>query len=93
VRPEGGSISIASKCHKGHLVITVQDDGPGEATDEHESHQLGLSSLQERLQSLFGGFAVLTTKVQPNGFEASFQIPDNWEFESGSLPGENPEHA
>jgi two-component system, LytTR family, sensor kinase len=93
VRPEGGSISIASKCHKGYLVITVQDDGPGAATDEHESHQLGLSSLQERLQNLFGGFAVLTTKVQPSGFEASFQIPDNWEFESGSPPGENLEHA
>jgi two-component system, LytTR family, sensor kinase len=92
--PEGGSISIASTYYEGRLTVTVRDDGPGEARDERESHQLGLSSLRERLNNLFGSDAVLTTTAHSNGFEARFEIPNHGDYDTSPFSGENNiEHA
>jgi sensor histidine kinase YesM len=81
VRPEGGSIWITSTCHNGRLVVTVRDDGPGECFADGKSHQFGLRSLRERLSNLFGSAATLTTTSGPNGFEASFELPEHGEYE------------
>jgi len=88
VRPEGGCIWITSTCRDGGLVVTVRDDGPGEGFAEGKSHQFGLSSLRERLSNLFGSAATLTTTSGPDGFEASFEIPEHGEHEGPSVGSE-----
>jgi len=80
VRPEGGSIWIRCSCNSrdGKLTVSVRDDGPGGPLNEVEgqSHQFGLRSLRERLGSAYGPSADLRVQSGPEGFEASFTVPN-----------------
>jgi len=77
IRPEGGSIWINCSCLDGNLTISVRDDGPGDGLNgsNGQSHQFGLRSLRERLQSAYGPSADLQIRSGPQGFEAAFVIP------------------
>src|SRR5437016_1513054 len=75
VRVEGGSIWIKCACRDDRLTISVRDDGPGGGVDAGQSHQFGLRSLRERLQSAYGPSADLRVQSGPEGFEASFVVP------------------
>jgi two-component system LytT family sensor kinase len=75
VRPEGGSIWITTNCKNGNLIVTVQDDGPGQSAEAANSHQFGLRSLRERLHSSFGPGSDLNIQNGPVGFCVSFSIP------------------
>ena len=82
VRPEGGSIWIRCSCNSngkdGKLNVSVRDDGPGGSPNETEgqSHQFGLRSLRERLRSAYGPSVDLRVQSGPEGFEASFTVPN-----------------
>lgn len=77
IRPEGGSIWITCSCQDGKLTVRVRDDGPGSNLNgaEGQSHQFGLRSLRERLQSAYGPSADLHVQSGPQGFEAAFVVP------------------
>jgi sensor histidine kinase YesM len=77
VRPEGGSIWIKCSCQDGKLTVRVRDDGPGSSLNgaDGPSHQFGLRSLRERLQSTYGPSANLHVQSGPQGFEAAFVVP------------------
>jgi len=89
VRPEGGSICISGKCHNDRMQVSVKDDGPGEMTEGHTSHQIGLRSLRERLVNSFGDEASFTTHAGEDGFEARLEVPVNPErlYKSPGEPG------
>ena len=87
VRPQGGSIWIKCSCRDGRLVVTVRDDGPGDASATGPSHQFGLRSLRERLQSAYGPAGDLQIHNGGEGFEASFVVPSS---ESVSVQREQP---
>jgi sensor histidine kinase YesM len=75
IRPEGGSIWIASRCRNGGLEVSVRDDGPGVGSAMSESHHMGLRSVRERLVAAFGSSAELRIAPNPDGFHASFIVP------------------
>ncbi len=75
IRPEGGSIWIKCSCRDGRLTVTVRDDGPGDGSAAGQSHQFGLRSLRDRLQSAYGPAGDLRIHTGRDGFEASFVVP------------------
>jgi sensor histidine kinase YesM len=75
VRPEGGSIWITTSCQGANLLVSVQDDGPGQSAEAAGSHQFGLRSLRERLCAAFGPDADLRVSTSSAGFSASFSVP------------------
>jgi LytS/YehU family sensor histidine kinase len=80
--PAGGKIWISSTYGSGRLAVMVRDEGQSEeATSDEKSHRYGLNSLRTRLDSLFGPAASLTTIRGPNGFIASFEVPEHGEYE------------
>jgi len=75
-RPEGGSVWITGRVKDVGLEVSVRDDGPGRSPAGSPSHQLGLRSVRERLVAAFGPTAELRVQHRPDGFEASFLIPN-----------------
>jgi LytS/YehU family sensor histidine kinase len=76
-RPEGGTIWIQTSFAADALSVSVRDDGPGATISPVESHHLGLRSLRERLELLYGECATLTTRNSSSGFEARFVVPSH----------------
>jgi len=73
-RPEGGRIEITARASETQLQVRVRDDG-GNGLPAQNGTQIGLSSLRERLQAIYGDAAQLTIDSSPAGFEVSFTVP------------------
>jgi two-component system, LytTR family, sensor kinase len=73
-RPEGGRIAITARAGDAQLHVRVRDDG---CNGQHAQNgkQIGLSSLRERLQAMYGDAAQLMIDSSPAGFEVSFTVP------------------
>jgi signal transduction histidine kinase len=81
-RREGGRVDVAAFAEDGRLSIRVEDDGPGfDAATLPAGH--GLDNLQSRLMAMFGSAAALGVLRKPNGFTASFTLPQR---EADAIP-------
>src|SRR5215471_4309323 len=76
----GGRITITTSVCDGHTIIEVHDDGLG-MTEERLEHALGdgigLSNVNERLQTIYGPpYHLKLTSVPGQGTSVSVQIPE-----------------
>jgi len=76
----GGRITITTSVSDGHTIIEVHDDGLG-MTEERLEHALGdgigLSNVNERLQTIYGPpYHLKLTSVPGQGTSVSVQIPE-----------------
>ncbi|MBX2821790.1 MAG: histidine kinase [Rhodothermaceae bacterium] len=74
---EGATISIRAKHEAPNLILSVQDDGPGaELSSVWNAQGLGINTLKERIQALYGSHAELDVKTSPGeGFCATLKLP------------------
>jgi len=76
----GGCITIRTRLRDAHMVIEVHDDGLG--MSEERLHQaldggIGLSNVNERLQTIYGAnYQLKLTSVPGFGTTASVEIPE-----------------
>ncbi len=78
-REEGGSVRIAAKTHRGTLLFTIADDGPGlnhAAPNNSKSSGVGLKNTRERLKQLYGNDQAFTLAPNvPHGLVITINIP------------------
>jgi LytS/YehU family sensor histidine kinase len=72
-RPEGGRIALRARVSDHRLVLTIEDDGPGNGVKA--GNGLGVGSVRERLSVLYGGTASLETHQLPQGYRVSLILP------------------
>jgi sensor histidine kinase YesM len=73
-RIDGGEIRIGGELKDGLLRLEVVDTGGG--FEENAQGGLGLSSIRERLQSLYGAKGRLILEpIQPHGVKAVIEVP------------------
>ena len=80
----GGTIRIAARLERNHLVLTVEDDGAGIATEppaprpgeRARGSGTALANIRERLRQAHGSAAALRLDgVVPHGVRASLSLP------------------
>lgn len=79
-RIEGGRIHIRARVNQSHLVVEVEDDGPGVpegwSIPAARGHGTGLANLRERLQALYGQAADLAVgRAASGGVLVTARIP------------------
>ena len=72
-RLEGGTIRIEARADHGQLLIAVTDDGVGFA--QHWREGTGLSSVRQRLATLYGSAGSMTIERTPRGASVSITMP------------------
>lgn len=73
-RIDGGEIRIRGELKDGLLRLEVVDTGGG--FEEKADSGLGLSSIRERLQSLYGDKGrLILEQIQPHGLKAIIEVP------------------
>jgi hypothetical protein len=72
-RPEGGRIMLGARLEAGQLVLTVDDDGAGGLVGEGTG--IGVSSVRERLQVLYGDAASVEAGPRDRGFGVTLRLP------------------
>jgi two-component system, LytTR family, sensor kinase len=76
----GGRITIATMLRDGHAIIEVRDDGlgmSGERLERALSGGIGLSNVNERLQTIYGAhYHLKLTSVPGQGTCARMEIPE-----------------
>jgi signal transduction histidine kinase len=72
-RPEGGRIALRARVADHRLLLTVEDDGPGNGVKA--GNGVGVGSVRERLAVLYGGTASLETRRLPHGYRVSLDLP------------------
>ncbi|HZR24720.1 MAG TPA: histidine kinase [Vicinamibacterales bacterium] len=76
----GGRITITTKLRDAHMLIEVHDDGLGMSEERLEQAMqggIGLSNVNERLQTIYGASSQLKlTSVPGRGTTASVEIPE-----------------
>ena len=73
-RPEGGRIALQARVADDRLLLTVEDDGPGNGAKAGNGVGVG-SVARERLAVLYGGAATLETRQLPTGYRVSLDLP------------------
>lgn len=72
-RPEGGTLRVRAAREDGHLLLAVEDDGPGLADS---GDGIGLANLRERLEQLYGAEQRLDLIDRPgHGVRVEITIP------------------
>jgi signal transduction histidine kinase len=66
-RPGGGAVSVRVERSGDHLVIVVEDDGPGFTAQARDGGGLGLANTRARLERLYGDAATLEARNGPGG--------------------------
>jgi len=77
-RIEGGRISIRVRVNDAHLIVEVEDDGPGlpEGWSIHAGQGTGLMNLRERLRALYGQAGDLVVgRASSGGVLVTARIP------------------
>lgn len=76
-RAEGGEVRVAAERGPDHVVLRVEDSGPGSSSEEIlGSARLGLRLLRERLAHLYGNRAALRFSTGADGyFIARMSLP------------------
>ncbi len=74
VQRNGASIHIRAHREAGAICFEVSDTGPGFSPDSLPLGH-GLDTLRQRLESVFGAGAILTTRRLNPGMEVAFRIP------------------
>jgi hypothetical protein len=70
------AVRVAARCDGQHLVMTVEDDGPGPNAGSRAGAGMGLGATRERLAMLFGEAASLTLEPRaPRGAVATLALP------------------
>ncbi|MEW6321333.1 MAG: histidine kinase [Acidobacteriota bacterium] len=72
-RPDGGRIEIRARLEGRRLRISVADDGRGAA--DSSGSGLGLASLRQRLQAMYGEDATLRLQRRDPGFLVELDLP------------------
>jgi two-component system sensor histidine kinase AlgZ len=66
-RERGGSLEVSARRDGGHLLLRVDDDGPGPGGSTHAGTGTALSDLRSRLALLYGEAASLRVGDRPSG--------------------------
>jgi two-component system, LytTR family, sensor kinase len=76
-KASGGTVRLGGYLEAQHLVLTVQDDGPGPAAgDTARGTGVGLDALRQRLAARFGDAAtLLVASTQGEGFTVTLRLP------------------
>lgn len=76
-REGGGQVSIAARRHDAHIMLSVEDDGPGENGSRHRGTGTGLDTLRGRLELAYGGSAHLRTGIRAvrDGYRVELRLP------------------
>lgn len=72
-RPDGGRIEVRARVEDRQLVLSVTDDGQGDAGTGGGG--LGMGSVRRRLAAMYGDRAALTVKTVPTGFSVTILLP------------------
>jgi two-component system sensor histidine kinase AlgZ len=72
--PAGAEIRISARLQSGHLVLIVQDTGPG-FTADMIPHGHGIDTLQSRLNALCGEGARLSITLEDTGTHVAVLLP------------------
>jgi hypothetical protein len=74
-RSNGGNVAIHARVADRRLQITIENDKPEFATDNHDQgHGVGLANTRSRLKALYGEDAIATT-TQTERFRIAVSIP------------------
>jgi len=74
-QPGAGVVTVGARRDGDRLVVTVDDDGAGMATDEAPPGH-GIANTRERLHALYGDSAALTIdRARPRGTTAVLRVP------------------
>ncbi|PLK27234.1 sensor histidine kinase [Novosphingobium sp. TH158] len=68
------TIAIAARSEFGQLVISVADDGPAPASEEH-GMGIGLANVRDRLNARFGDAAGFVSGPVPGGYRTELRLP------------------
>jgi two-component system sensor histidine kinase AlgZ len=75
-REGGGSLAVSVRREGGHLLLRVDDDGPGPGGSPHAGTGTALSDLRSRLALLYGEAASLRVGERPpGGCRVELRIP------------------
>jgi two-component system sensor histidine kinase AlgZ len=66
-REAGGKLAVCARREGGHLLLRVDDDGPGPRGSAHAGTGTALSDLRDRLALLYGEAATLSVGDGPGG--------------------------
>lgn len=80
--PDGGRVAVASRLEGNHVVITVEDSGPGfpvEVLDggvnPSRPDGIGLANTRGRMEALYGPEAMLLENLPTGGARITLRIP------------------
>ena len=78
-RPEGGTLAIRARSHRGDLQIEVWDDGDGVSQQQlAESTGLGLKTVRRRVELYYEDLATMTITSAPgSGMTVSLRLPQD----------------
>jgi LytS/YehU family sensor histidine kinase len=74
VQRQGADILIRARLVNNQIELEVHDTGPGFSPDSLPAGH-GLDTLQQRLSSIYGEAATLTTRKLDPGMEVAFRVP------------------
>ena len=66
-RTDGGWVGVAARLHANHLILIVEDDGPGLGNSTHVGTRSSWKDLKSRLRLLYGQRAKLTRRNSKRG--------------------------
>ncbi|MEW5702164.1 MAG: sensor histidine kinase [Candidatus Zixiibacteriota bacterium] len=74
---DGGTVRVGARLDNGYLLVSVSDNGPGlgSRSTGGSGRGIGLASVRERLQSLYGEDHIFTLSNSEAGVSVSIRIP------------------
>lgn len=74
--PKGGTVQVTAGLKNGSLELSVADDGPGAESASADGPGIGLQSLRQRLDALYGDRASVRIETAPGaGYRVTLTLP------------------